>query len=1135
MQSLITVLVSQSTSFDFPKSMTSTNFQPLLPKTKLPFAGGKSPGEWLESDGPNLFQRIGSSIDCGPLVGEINSIPSPWSRPLQLLSAIKNVNFPTRDAQLSQYKGFLAAVALSEDLCIDIKAFKLRLSALASSDFACAISKLKPKARDSVFTGIVDPWDQLYVLTIDDHVAGITNPATLLSPSSEIHEKIATKIKWVENSQFVDPQNHLSDRQRNIFSSWLQNLADKLTSASDTQLANTLATVLKDFISQTTGNRQLVQVKITNKSLPFQCELNPPLLKELYPAAALASESNVRVQCSYVQNTNNQLPPLYLIDVDEMPSRIGKLPQEIFVVGTLSVANFSLDLAKSINPTAYYFDPSDFFLSELHYIDEPKALPGSWVDESIKSNNPNAPDISVILPINPVIRDYFSSDQLKEMTQITYQENLSRYRICLSIPLAGFNGETLKYTIWKEFDIKPNNMLEGAPPIIAVWPFLAINSNWREYYTTVQTTSQDALAFEIKKAPTSDSTKQTNSTNTYYKSESFPQFLLAESSRGDLGIIPLSQPILQTGSATSWIVGVDFGTSLTNFAIRKAGGSPEKLSFDTLLKSITSIESGLAANDLREYFIPDNSLFSKEINNEKIGGIGEVATIESPPFFTALTTRGWKFDTTRTPLVIIEGRIYYSETDIDISKDYIHTNIKWSNDGATLSEIFLEQLTKQICALACQQGVQKLIWKFSFPTAFNRSKLNAYRGAWESIIQKLNSLSPYLEHTIDLSRVQDTESVAFAKYCANKGLQLDNTTCVDIGGGTSDISIWQGRKLVHQCSVQYAGRDMFHHILMTPAKSNVSKLKSILGVQDDPFRNIANISRNFDATVDFYLRCNSGMQNFKDTYRRASNNSNVHNKYFRTLILFSIGGLYYYLGIILKALHSEGKLNSDLGINTQLILGGNGARFFKWINPQNDNFEESNAQAILNSVMSAASGFAENGSFFTKDPKSEACLGLVVDPATTRLAIDSSPNDDFPIAGLPCRFKFSSGDTISTQSFSADSRLAIYEQTISSYEITSFQALNEYIVAYNSAISASDGEEFYPLQEFNGNKINSLSGAFEQSLRQYTNDDCINRVSMAKPNPERGLSAQKFDIEPPFITSIKNFNRVLAEHWANHT
>ena len=36
-----------------------------------------------------------------------------------------------------------------------------------------------------------------------------------------------------------------------------------------------------------------------------------------------------------------------------------------------------------------------------------------------------------------------------------------------------------------------------------------------------------------------------------------------------------------------------------------------------------------------------------------------------------------------------------------------------------------------------------------------------------------------------------------------------STTCIDMGGGTSDISIWQNDKLLHQCSVQLAGRDLF--------------------------------------------------------------------------------------------------------------------------------------------------------------------------------------------------------------------------------------------------------------------------------------------------------------------------------------
>ena len=93
--------------------MTSSNFQPLLPKTKSNFSGGNAAGEWQVQTGVSIFNKIGASIDFGGDTpgSEINSIPSPWSRALQLLSAIRNTTYPNRNFLIAQYRGLLATLA----------------------------------------------------------------------------------------------------------------------------------------------------------------------------------------------------------------------------------------------------------------------------------------------------------------------------------------------------------------------------------------------------------------------------------------------------------------------------------------------------------------------------------------------------------------------------------------------------------------------------------------------------------------------------------------------------------------------------------------------------------------------------------------------------------------------------------------------------------------------------------------------------------------------------------------------------------------------------------------------------------------------------------------------------------------
>jgi hypothetical protein len=76
---------------------SNINHHPLLPKTTQNFAGGPAAGQW-NVEGVPLFNRLGNSLDIeSGNQNEINSIPSPWSRALQFISAMRNNKYPSRE------------------------------------------------------------------------------------------------------------------------------------------------------------------------------------------------------------------------------------------------------------------------------------------------------------------------------------------------------------------------------------------------------------------------------------------------------------------------------------------------------------------------------------------------------------------------------------------------------------------------------------------------------------------------------------------------------------------------------------------------------------------------------------------------------------------------------------------------------------------------------------------------------------------------------------------------------------------------------------------------------------------------------------------------------------------------------
>jgi hypothetical protein len=93
-----------------------------------------------------------------------------------------------------------------------------------------------------------------------------------------------------------------------------------------------------------------------------------------------------------------------------------------------------------------------------------------------------------------------------------------------------------------------------------------------------------------------------------------------------------------------------------------------------------------------------------------------------------------------------------------------------------------------------------------------------------------------------------TESLTVAQFFAdfNDSPQQDliHTTCLDVGGGTSDISIWQDNHLVHQASVPYAGRDLFHQILQPVLKPDVHFIDEIFAARLQKGEELLTIKNN---------------------------------------------------------------------------------------------------------------------------------------------------------------------------------------------------------------------------------------------------------------------------------------------------
>jgi hypothetical protein len=369
-----------------------------------------------------------------------------------------------------------------------------------------------------------------------------------------------------------------------------------------------------------------------------------------------------------------------------------------------------------------------------------------------------------------------------------------------------------------------------------------------------------------------------------------------------------------------------------------------------------------------------------------------------------------------------------------------------------------------------------------------------------------------------------TESVAFAQYFADVLRQpLVHTTCVDVGGGTADISIWKDHYLVHQASVPYAGRNLFHNLL----RDNLDYFDQIFGLNQEQLDKLRSKtdngnSNNFNSIIDIRLRMEeeisdevSGRHNSLINGYRI-NKLKERNRQFRSLLAFGYCGLFHYIGLVQKWLKQEGLITDDY--YTSLLLGGNGSRFVHWLSPTGRWQSSSEVNELIEGIMLASSELKRNPDLLTLSnaPKHEACGGLVVPPGGTKLKGIDRKIEDNPFLGESCN--------INGKAFAAHERLNLDEEwsEITEFVVTSTAELEAYLCNFNQIIKERKIEEIEQLRDYKSGNLLELNDDLRKLIRANLTQQCLHKK----------VPKDQFEPDPPFLMALKAFLMVLAKEWS---
>lgn len=484
--------------------------------------------------------------------------------------------------------------------------------------------------------------------------------------------------------------------------------------------------------------------------------------------------------------------------------------------------------------------------------------------------------------------------------------------------------------------------------------------------------------------------------------------------------------------------------------------------------------------------------------------------VESPlPLDNVLTTRG----SNRHDIgdrAILDGRIYNQSVRVfNSNESWIFTDLDWSNLPAT--RLFLKNLILLISAIALKQGTQSLKWMIAYPSNFSRNRRNLCVATWHDLteeVAKLTGLSNQCPNNPKSTQFVPTTLAVGRYFYHHEQRSLEHATCIYLQENTTEIGVWQNDRLIHQCSINFAGRHLLADFLqLNPgfiARYFEKEIGEWKGLSEKWFYSKLNTLIRWEAE-DWLKQKLPALAEVEEVRGLTSSMS------------LGVGGLYYYIGLTLKALRANGLLRRNQA--TPIYIGGSHAHLLHWLTSIGQFTAEADINRLLGDILCRSAGFpyTEINTHLSQKPKDEVAIGLVsggrrlsgMDPKEPKLLV---PGEAFEINRMSYPWNCSVEP----------------DEVVTQFEIPEPDHLSDFLYVFHQAIEA-----------VSTNKV-VLHTAYTRSPKLEDN-----RTLWASMQPliaqlvsENGLDrdARKMRSHPPFILTLQALLTHLSQKWAEkHT
>ena len=352
------------------------------------------------------------------------------------------------------------------------------------------------------------------------------------------------------------------------------------------------------------------------------------------------------------------------------------------------------------------------------------------------------------------------------------------------------------------------------------------------------------------------------------------------------------------------------------------------------------------------------------------------------PFMTILRERNYKETTSenlpfRGNFIYYVDQVLYAIEDLPDDRRPLKFNLKWDEAEQSRAKVqyFITQTVLQACVEAAANGIKKenLNFSFSYPEAFDFGFARAFkRQARRAIEVGLKDENFKVQEKTDFR----TESISSALYFAEgqKTSFTENVITIDIGGGTSDISIWQNLNLIWRNSFRLAGKD----VLIDYLSNNLTLIKEISGNDElllssyDDLQKIRSNKSKLSNGIELLVNSPQFGTAFKNRFDIISGKEK--GKELKNLSELALSGILYYLSQVINHLIEQGQFKENLSKSLKICLGGKASTLYKVV------FEDKDAQEGLSKIIEKVTDgiFASVSIEFTQAPKHEVSYGLLV-------------------------------------------------------------------------------------------------------------------------------------------------------------